>query len=104
MITGVRVAIGMIWVISLLFGRGVWHSAWPISASSAAAVQDTTSISDGVKGESSSVGHDREQPELDLFGNEIERAIGDYRVDRRGGMYERHSSDTVVPRLGSPVT
>jgi hypothetical protein len=103
MITVVRVVIGVIWVLSLLLGRGVWHSA-SFPASSAVAISDTTSVSDGEGGESSSVGNDRQQPQFDLFGNEVEPAMADYRVDRRGAMYERHAPETAVPRLGSPVS
>ena len=43
-------------------------------------------------------------PRFDLFGNEIEEAVADYRVDQRGGIYERHAPDTAVPQLGSPKT
>ena len=103
MITVVRVLIGVIWVLSLLLGRGVWHSA-AFPASSAVAISHTTSVSDGEGGESSSVGNDRQPPQFDLFGNEIESAMADYRVDRRGAMYERHAPETAVPRLGSPVS
>ena len=39
---------------------------------------------------------------VDRYGNPIETAIGDYRIDRSGEMYERHSPDTAVPRLGVP--
>lgn len=104
MVTVVRVAIGLLWVLAFLMGRGMWHSAattW--LTTSAVAGQSTTSVSDGVGGELSSVGNDHEQPEFDLFGNEIERAIADYRIDRRGGVYERHAPDTAVQKLGSPV-
>jgi hypothetical protein len=36
---------------------------------------------------------------LDLFGNEVSDAVGDYRIDRRGEVYEWHSPDTAVLRL-----
>ena len=39
---------------------------------------------------------------LDRYGNEIETAIGDYRVDPLGEMYERHSPDTALPQLAPP--
>lgn len=43
------------------------------------------------------------EPHFDLYGNEIEDAVGDYRIDPRGDVYERHSPDTEVPRLPPPV-
>lgn len=41
---------------------------------------------------------------LDRYGNEVEDAVGDYRLDRRGEMYELHSPDTALPQLGPPST
>ena len=39
---------------------------------------------------------------VDRFGNEIETAVGDYRIDRRGEVYERHAPDTALPNLPPP--
>jgi hypothetical protein len=41
-------------------------------------------------------------PRVDLYGNPIDAAVGDYRLDPRGDMYERHSPDTAVTRLAAP--
>jgi hypothetical protein len=49
-------------------------------------------------------GESKQDRRLDLYGNEIERAIGDYRIDTRGHLYERHSPETAMPRLGRPTT
>jgi len=40
---------------------------------------------------------------IDVFGNEVDEAVGDYRVDARGDLYERHSPDTEVPKLRPPI-
>jgi hypothetical protein len=42
------------------------------------------------------------QPRVDLYGNEVEDAVGDYRIDVRGDLYERHSPDTEVTQLAAP--
>ena len=42
------------------------------------------------------------EPREDLNGNEIDEAVGDYRVDRRGEMYERHAPDTALIHLSAP--
>jgi len=42
------------------------------------------------------------EPRTDLNGNEIDDAVGDYRVDRRGEMYERHAPDTALLHLSAP--
>lgn len=44
------------------------------------------------------------EPRMDLYGNEISNAVGDYRVDRRGNLYERHAPDTAVLKVGPPRT
>lgn len=41
-------------------------------------------------------------PLVDVYGNEVEDAVGDYRVDGTGDLYETHSPDTEITRLGSP--
>jgi hypothetical protein len=42
------------------------------------------------------------EPRVDLHGNEIDEAVGDYRVDRGGEMYERHAPDTALIHLSAP--
>ena len=42
------------------------------------------------------------EPRVDLNGNEIDAAVGDYRVDRQGEMYERHAPDTALIHLSAP--
>ena len=41
-------------------------------------------------------------PSTDIYGNEVERAVGGYRVDVRGDLYEEHNPDTAVLKLGPP--
>jgi len=43
-------------------------------------------------------------PHFDLYGNQIDDAITDYRIDQGGTLYERHSPDIEVPRLSPPVS
>jgi hypothetical protein len=45
-----------------------------------------------------------ENARLDQYGNEIEEAVGDYRLDVQGEMYELHSPETALPHLGRPST
>ena len=44
------------------------------------------------------------EPHRDIYGNEIEDAVTDYRIDPAGAVYERHSPETEVPHLGPPVS
>ena len=38
----------------------------------------------------------------DLYGNEINDALATYTFDQSGSLYELHSPQTELPRLGSP--
>lgn len=104
-----RAAIGVIWVLSFVAGRALWVSAQPsaITATSAEITAQAKRSGRTVAGASLMEPHDSSpsnDPRVDLFGNEIEEAVADYRIDLRGGIYERHSPETEVARLGSPTT
>src|SRR5207247_9207145 len=38
----------------------------------------------------------------DLYGNDITDAVAKYKLDSDGSLYELHSPQTQLPRLGSP--
>lgn len=40
--------------------------------------------------------------QADALGNEIVSAVAEYSFDDNGELYERHSPQTELPRLGSP--
>ena len=46
-------------------------------------------------------GPDADGP-VDLYGNEVTQAIAKYQFDATGSLYETHSPQTELPRLGSP--
>jgi hypothetical protein len=41
---------------------------------------------------------------IDVHGNLIQNAVGDYRIDPRGYPYEAHSPSTAVTQLDAPGT
>jgi hypothetical protein len=41
---------------------------------------------------------------VDVYGNEVTEAVATYKLDSSGAIYEEHSPQTEVPRLGSPKT
>jgi hypothetical protein len=47
---------------------------------------------------------ERDDPDgaVDLYGNEVTDAIATYSIDPAGSLYELHSPQTELPRLGSP--
>jgi len=100
-----RIILGIIWMAVVLAGYGYW-SAWTAHATHGQTPSqeewlNTTTISpladpavlriDGTNA-----------PRVDLYGNEIEDAVSDYRQDLRGDTYEWHSPQTEVAKLGPP--
>jgi hypothetical protein len=39
---------------------------------------------------------------MDLYGNDVTDAVAKYKLDSHGSLYELHSPQTQLPRLGSP--
>ena len=39
---------------------------------------------------------------IDMSGNEVSDAVAKYKLDATGALYELHSPQTEVPRLGAP--
>ena len=97
-------AIGALWLSSLFAGPAVWISnvSSPIAASSAEITAQPLSAPHEVAATPSMESSGPLEPRVDLLGNEVEDAVADYRVDLGGDVYERHSPETAVPRLGSP--
>ena len=96
----------MVWVLSLVAGRTGWHTGFAsaIAATSAEITVPVRKAASEVAGAPSMEPDDSADPRVDLLGNEIEDAVADYRIDLGGGVYERHSPETAVPKLGSPST
>ena len=102
--TLLRVGIGLIWIASLLAGRALWSDeAASANGATSARITAHTAWTGGEAVKWSPVeGGDPNAKRVDLFGNEVEDALADYRFDLRGDVYERHSPDTAVQKLGSP--
>lgn len=45
---------------------------------------------------------DEDTEEVDLLGNGVTDAVARYRLDATGSLYEVHSPQTEIPKLGSP--
>jgi hypothetical protein len=101
--SSLRIVIGIICLVVALVARGIWaETRIPPPAQSIIKGPSTTAVYDrGDVDEPYPPGR-IESSRMDRYGNQIESAVGDYRIDRRGEMYERHSPDTAVPRLGVP--
>jgi hypothetical protein len=93
-----RVWFVMISMAIVLAGASVWTAIRPAAAISLSPPSPTV-----LQLLDQSADDTADEPRTDVFGNEIQDAVGDYRVDRRGDVYEGHSPDTAVTRLGPPV-
>jgi len=82
------------WVLAALAG----HEKWTPRVSANHHVTATTAVSAIAIAEPDDA-EQYAQPRIDVYGNEIDEAVGDYRVDPRGDMYERHSPDTALLKL-----
>jgi len=107
--SSLRVVVGIICLGITLVGRGIWTETAvnpPRGSvySDVSSDADTTAVSDTLELDEASRVDVSAQRRMDRYGNEIETAIGDYRIDPRGDIYERHSPDTAVPRLNVPTT
>jgi hypothetical protein len=99
-------AIGALWLCSVAGGQAVWVARLmsPIASNSAEITAQPVREAGEVIRAPRVEGRDLMDPRVDLLGNEVEHAVADYRLDRAGAVYERHSPETAVARLGSPTT
>jgi hypothetical protein len=103
--TLVRTLIAVLFFATLFAASNAWTRA---AAHRNAAVLDpalasrTTSVLDGRARELHNDADDWTEPRIDLNGNEVDAAVGDYRVDTRGEMYELHAPDTALLHLSAP--
>ena len=99
LMNGARLVIRVFLAAFAFVAWQVWSDDGHLGSSSYALEELNTTVSDYPNG----------LPELrrrdfivDRYGNRIEEAVGDYRVDPRGDIFERHSPATAVPRLPDP--
>ena len=98
----IRVLMGGIWVLAVIAGHEMWTPRV-----SAIDQTETTSISiplveEAAAEDAAATADPYAKPQFDVYGNQIDEAVGDYRVDPRGDLYEQHSPDTALLKLGPP--
>jgi hypothetical protein len=94
-------AFATIFAVANMWTRASVHRNLAVMAPTSFA--DTTAVLDGQVRSLHGSQDDWAEPRVDLKGNEVDDAVGDYRVDRRGEMYERHAPDTALLHLGAPT-
>jgi hypothetical protein len=94
-----RLAIRLVLAAIALVGWGMWSEEGQLRSSPYAYEDPNTTVSDFSQGLPEAPSREFI---VDRYGNRIEEAVGDYRVDPRGDIFERHSPATAVPRLPDP--
>lgn len=97
------------WVLAAVAGHEMWtprviavHQA-EITSISIPLVEGAVEVpAEGTPQDASAIADPYTQPQFDLYGNQIDEAVGDYRIDPRGDLYEQHSPDTALLKLGPP--
>ncbi len=97
--TAIRVVLVAIWVAILLVSRSIWTTPAAAMPSSPPLDLSTTAVSDDDAMAAPASGM---KPRVDLYGNPIDTAVGDYRIDIRGDVYEHHDPDTAIADLAPP--
>jgi hypothetical protein len=101
-VTG-RVIVGLLWLTILIVVAGVWSAGARPRALGSAPAGTRISLMPADAIDSDALAIDAASPpRLDLYGNEIDNAVGEYGIDIRGDLYERHSPGTEVTRLAAP--
>ena len=100
-----RVIVGLLWLAMLIVVAGAW-SAGALRAerqgrTTPAPVTAPAPVTTPVD-EDGPATKPAADDQLDLYGNEIEDAVSDYRIDVEGEIYERHAPQVEVPRLAGP--
>jgi hypothetical protein len=80
-----------LFTVAFAAGRQFGHARRPAPQGSHFTVTPTAPVND-------------DAPMIDAYGNEVTDAVATYKLDSSGDVYEEHSPQTAVPRLGSPKT
>lgn len=96
-----RWLLAVMWVVAFLSGRALLNISTAVSdgANTVAARASRGSANPASDFQSPTVSR---EPRIDLYGNPIDEAMGDYRLDGRGDLYERHAPDTALLKLAPP--
>ena len=92
-----RWILAAIWIAAFFTGRAVSDVSGTVSDAAAQRQLNPAPVSNTAPTPRRQ--QPRKGPRIDLYGNPIDTAVTDYRVDPRGELYERHAPDTAVLKL-----
>jgi len=79
--------------------RRTMQAVVPTSCPAVVSVHQAAALSDNTTQPNTDADAD---PTVDFYGNEVTVAVVKYKIDAAGRLYELHSSQSALPRLGSP--
>ena len=91
----IRLVVITIWVLAFLAG----HVNWTARVTAVHRLPNTA-VFEFPQLDRAQPAAERLQPSRDLYGNEVDDAVGEYLIDPRGDVYEQHAPDTAVLKLG----
>ena len=100
--TTLRVIFTVVAFTAAIMCLGMWSAAIPAHAAPLEPVH-STAISDLTDLAEDPADDLTVTPQFDVYGNEVDDAVGGYRIDPLGDEYEEHSPDTEIVRLGPPI-
>lgn len=102
--TAQRIWMAVIATTILFIALTAWsqHTVMPTRHVRMAEVPHTATVIDNPASTLPLHNEEADEPRFDLNGNEVDDAVGDYRVDSQGQMYEGHAPDTALLHLSAP--
>ena len=97
-----RWILAVVWIAAFLSGRALMDISAAVSDGAALQQKGATKFLPAASADTDWERDPSPGPRLDVFGNPIDEAMGDYRIDGRGDIYERHAPDTAVLKLSAP--
>lgn len=98
-----RVIVGVLWLVILVAVAGAWSAGARAARAAQRPIAAPTEPAAGQR-QPISLRDDLADPSrIDLYGNEVEPAVTEYRIDFQGDLYESHSPDTAITELGAPT-
>ena len=103
--SSLRIVVGTIWIAIVLITHGIWSAtALPVERTEIVVNTDSAEPVSDFDAPQEASSQPTSPPRMDRYGNEVESALTDYRIDGRGDLYERHHPQTALPEPIRPST
>jgi hypothetical protein len=100
----VALRVGLVVLVPITLGCARLAPELIVPPTHAAATQSVASSTELLPPRTFAPPREREDDEIDLYGNDVSDAVAKYQLDSDGSLYELHSPQTQLARLASPKT